>query len=143
MKLRWIVLWGAVAVLGYSVATAPRQPQSTTATKAGAADEVKNGTNDLLLSQPNAAQADMLGKIVGERCKGKTAFYQGTIKSASHADPRPKLSTLPGTGDDAFWSVTCADGRSFAVEVHPNGSGLVLECSALKSMHAGECFKKF
>jgi hypothetical protein len=108
-------------------------------------DEVKNSANDWLLAQPDAARAAMLGKVVGDKCKGKTAFYQGTIKSDSHAsaDPRPKLPILPGAENDTFWSIMCYDGRSFEVEVHPDGSGQVLECAVLKTMHAGECFKKF
>jgi hypothetical protein len=97
-------------------------------------DGVKNGANDWLLAQTPVVQADMLGKTVGERCKGKTAFYQGPIKNGL---------PIPGTEDDAFWSVLCTDGRSFEVEVHPDGSGQVLECSVLKAMHGGECFKKF
>lgn len=125
--------------------TAPQQQPRSGATTAVASDEVKNGANDWLLAQPNAGRADMLGKVVGDKCKGKTAFYQGTIKSDSHAsaDPRPKLPTLPGTENDTFWSIMCYDGRSFEVEVHPDGSGKVLECAVLKAMHAGECFKKF
>jgi len=98
-------------------------------------DAVKNSANDWLLAATPVARADMLGKAVGERCKGKTAFYQGTIKSAPHP-------TIPGTENDAFWSVLCTDGRSFEVEVHPDGSGQVLECSVLKALHGGECFKK-
>jgi hypothetical protein len=97
-------------------------------------DGVKNGANDWLLAQTPVVQADMLGKTVGERCKGKTAFYQGPIKNGL---------PIPGTENDAFWSVLCMDGRSFKVEVHPDGSGQVLECSVLKALHGGECFKNF
>jgi Superinfection immunity protein len=124
---------------------APQQLLRSGATTPVASDEVKNGANDWLLAQPNAARADMLGKVVGDKCKGKTAFYQGTIKSDSRAsvDPRSKLPTLRGTENDTFWSIMCYDGRSFEVEMHPNGSGEVLECAALKATHAGECFKKF
>jgi hypothetical protein len=122
-----------------------QQPRNGTTTTAVASDDVKNPANDWLLAQSNAGRADMLGKVVGDKCKGKTAFYQGTIKSNSHAsvDPRPKLPTLPGTENDTFWSIMCYDGRSFEVEVHPDGSGQVLECAVLKTTHAGECFKKF
>jgi hypothetical protein len=115
--------------------TAP--PQATNEKASFSSDAVKNGANDWLLAQTPVAQANMLGKVVGERCKGKTAFYQGTIKSGPRALP------IPGTENDTFWSVMCTDGRSFEVEVHPDGSGQVLECSVLKAMHGGECFKKF
>jgi hypothetical protein len=33
-----------------------------------------------------ADQADILGKIVGEGCRGKTAFYQGTMKDIRQPD---------------------------------------------------------
>jgi hypothetical protein len=107
-------------------------------------DEINNKANDWLLAQSKAGQATMLGKVVGDNCKGKTAFYQGNLKSsASESDARPQAGAMPGTENDTFWSVRCTDGRSFEVEVHPDGSGTVLECAVLKSMHAGECFKKF
>ena len=86
----------------------------------------------------------MLGKVVGNRCKGKAAFYQGTLKGPhASADPRLIVPRVDLAENDTFWSVMCADGRSFEVELHPDGSGHVLECSVLKSMRAGECFKKF
>jgi hypothetical protein len=145
VKLRWIIVWGFVCLVAYLAATrestAPQgQQNNTIGTKVAGADVVNNGANDWLLAQSNAGRADMLGKVVGERCKGKTAYYQGTSKSSSQG---LKMATLPGTENDAFWSVQCTDGRSYEVEVHPDGSGQVLECSVLKSMHAGECFRKF
>jgi hypothetical protein len=115
------------------------------ATATAPSSGVQNPANDWLLSQSSTGQADMLGKVVGDGCKGKTPFYQGNMKSgaSSSTDTRPKLPVLPGTENDAFWSIRCYDGRSYEVEVHPDGSGKVLECSALKAMGAGECFKKF
>jgi hypothetical protein len=55
----------------------------TTITWAG---DVNNPANDSLLAMSAQRQADILGKIVGEGCKGKTAFYQGTMKDI----PQPK-----------------------------------------------------
>jgi len=46
---------------------------STTITWAG---DVNNPANDSLLAMSAQRQADILGKIAGEGCKGKTAFYQ-------------------------------------------------------------------
>jgi hypothetical protein len=74
-------------------------------------------------------QAATLAKAVGENCLGKTAFYMGIGKSG--------LSE-----DKGFWSVRCADGRSFSVQVNPDGTSLVLECAVLKASNAGTCFKK-
>jgi hypothetical protein len=71
----------------------------------------------------------MLGKVVGDTCSGKDTFYMG-IGASGFAKNK------------AFWSVRCQDGRAYAVEVHSDGSSTVLECAALKALHAGECFKK-
>ena len=88
-----------------------------------------NGANDYLLSVPPKIQASTLAKAVGENCRGQRAFYEGIGKSG--------LSE-----DKGFWSIRCADGRSFSVQVNPDGTSLVLECAVLKALNAGTCFKK-
>ena len=90
---------------------------------------VYNGSNAYLLSLTEAARAQMLGKVIGEGCSGKLTFYMGTGTSGL-------------ARDHAFWSVRCQDGRAYVVEAHPDGTSNVLECSVLKTLHAGECFKK-
>jgi hypothetical protein len=83
-----------------------------------------------LMSLSARGQAEMLAKVVGEGCQGKRAFYKG--------------SGTTGIGkNDAFWDVECANGKSYEVEVHPDGSSHVLECSVLEAVRAGKCFKKF
>jgi hypothetical protein len=90
---------------------------------------LSNPANDYLLSISSAQQADALGKIVGDSCVGGTAFYMGAGEK--------------GIGKDkAFWSLRCVDGREFEIMVNPEGSSKVLECSYLRLMNAGECFKK-
>jgi hypothetical protein len=88
-----------------------------------------NGANAYLLSISTEARAAMLGKVVGDNCAGKIAFYMG-------------IGVSGFSKDKAFWSVRCQDGREFAVEVHADGNGKVLECTVLKALNAGECFKK-
>ena len=44
------------------------------------AGDVNNPANNSLLTMSAKRQADILGKIAGDGCKGKTAFYQGTMK---------------------------------------------------------------
>jgi hypothetical protein len=51
------------------------------------AGEQNNPANDSLLAMSAQHQAAILGKIVGEDCKGETAFYQGTMKDL----PQPKV----------------------------------------------------
>jgi len=42
----------------------------------------------------------------------------------------------------AYWSVRCKDGRSFALQIAPNGQGAVIDCRLLQA-NGKECFKKF
>ena len=74
---------------------------STTITWAG---DVNNPANDSLLAMSAQRQADILGKIAGEECKGKTAFYQGTMKDMPQpkGDRRPQLPVPPANENDAF-----------------------------------------
>jgi hypothetical protein len=115
---------------------------STTITWAG---DVNNPANDSLLAMSAQHQADILGKIAGEGCKGKTAFYQGTMKDIPQpkGDRRPQLPVPPANENDTFWNVMCKNGRSYSIEVHPDGSNNVVECGTVKMFHLGECFKKF
>jgi hypothetical protein len=87
-----------------------------------------NGANDYLLSVKPQVQAATLAKAVGTNCTGQTAFYMGIGKSG----------ISQGKG---FWSVRCADGRPFMVQVNPNGTSSVLECGVLKRLNTGTCFK--
>jgi len=115
---------------------------STTITWAG---DVNNPANDSLLAMSAQRQADILGKIAGEGCKGKAAFYQGTMKDIPQpeGDRRPQLPVPPANENDTFWNVMCKNGRSYSIEVHPDGSNNVVECGTVKMFHLGECFKKF
>jgi hypothetical protein len=67
---------------------------STTITWAG---DIKNPANDSLLAMSPQRQADLLGKVAGEGCKGKAAFYQGTMKDLPQpkGDRRPQLPVPP------------------------------------------------
>jgi hypothetical protein len=112
---------------------------STTITWAG---DLNNPANDSLLAMSAQHQADILGKIVGEGCKGERAFYQGTMNDLPQpkGDRRPQLPVPPANENDTFWNVLCKNGRSYSIEVHPDGSNNVVECGTVK---IGECFKKF
>jgi hypothetical protein len=113
---------------------------STTITWAG---DVKNPANDSLLAMSAQRQADILGKLVGEGCMGKTAFYQGTMKDIPQpkGDRRRQLPVPPANENDTFWNVMCKNGRSYSID--PDGSNNVVECGTVKTFHLGECFKKF
>lgn len=88
-----------------------------------------NRSNDYLLSLSKSDQAKMLGQVAGEGCVGRTPFYQGT-------------GTTGLAKGLAYWSIRCTDGRSYEVEVHPDGTSRVLECAMIEAVHAGHCFQK-
>jgi hypothetical protein len=102
----------------------------------------ENGANNYLIALSPNGQAAMLGKVVGAGCVGRKAFYMGSADdhAAVHSSEFP---LLPGHEHDSYWSVKCSDGKSFVVEVFPDGGSKVLECSFIESIHAGHCFKKF
>jgi hypothetical protein len=104
-----------------------------------------NPANDSLLAMSPRGQANILGKIAGEGCKGKKAFYQGTMKDIPQpkGDRRPQVPVPPANDNDTFWNVVCWNGRSYSIEVHPDGSNNVVECDVAATFHLGECFKKF
>jgi hypothetical protein len=88
-----------------------------------------------------ADQAKMLGNVVGDGCRGKKAFYQGS--SDDHPLRPNEIPPLAGHEHDAIWSVKCADGRAYSIGVIPTGQSQVLDCAVLEAPHGGHCFKKF
>jgi hypothetical protein len=114
----------------------------TTITWAG---NVNNPANDSLLAMSAQRQANILGKIAGDGCEGKTSFYQGTMKDLPQPEGnrRPELPVPPANENDTFWNVMCKNGRSYSIEVHPDGSNNVVGCGIVKKFHLSECFKKF
>jgi len=88
-----------------------------------------NGANNYLLSISPSSQAEVLGKVVGDRCIGRTAFYRGIGKTGE-------------AKDEAFWALRCTDGRSFGIQVHPRGDGKVISCRLLKQLINESCFSK-
>jgi hypothetical protein len=89
-----------------------------------------NDARDRIAALPTPEQALVLGKLVGPNCVGVRAFAMGFGKR-------------DGDSGDAYWSVQCADGKSYAVAIRPDkvGSAEVLSCDAMQT--AGmECFKR-
>jgi len=128
---RWalpIIVIAPLALAVWMVSTSPHSNSTTAAATIGG-EAPQNGANTYLLSLSPDARGQMLGKTVGDKCSAKSTFYMG-------------IGTSDFSKGKAFWSVQCRDGRAFAVEANPDGTNTVLECSLLKSMHAGECFKK-
>jgi hypothetical protein len=85
-----------------------------------------NPEHDRLSHLPEAEQASLLGQAVP--CRGTYAFFMGM-----------------GPEKVAFWSVRCADGKSYGVGLAPNAAdSKVLECSIMNALPGVvPCFKKF
>ena len=90
----------------------------------------QNRANDYLLSVGETVRATALARAIGEGCVGVKPFYMGIGKTGINENK-------------AFWSLLCADGRSFSVQVNPDGNGTVLTCGALEAMGGGPCFRRF
>jgi hypothetical protein len=73
------------------------------------AGDVNNPANDSLLAMSAQRQTNILGKIAGDGCEGKTAFYQGTMKDMPQpeGDRRPQLPVPAANENDTFWK-SCA-----------------------------------
>jgi hypothetical protein len=85
---------------------------------------------DLLKLAPDA-RAAKLALYLGNFCIGTKPFAMGVTKEG------------PAKGY-AYWSLECAGGKSYAIQIAPNGKGAAIECSELKSQGEGrECYKTF
>jgi hypothetical protein len=131
----WLIAAIAIIVIGitYAIAIQPSDailPQLARVSEPGFS--TGNPTNDRLLASSAGQQATALGQVVGHSCAGGRAFYMGIGK--------------PGVAEDkAFWSVECASGASWSVEIAPDSKGTttVLECSMLRFVAKVNCFEKF
>jgi hypothetical protein len=105
-----------------------------TGTAAGAARHPAhslNPFNDKLLNASPAQRADMLAGVVGHWCIGTETFLMGLVTA--------------GRGEgNAYWSVRCVDGSTWAVQIDSLGEFTAIDCASYQAHGAGkECFKKF
>ena len=117
---RHLVLVMAISLAANSAVAAAKHPAETL-----------NFANDQLAKLPPAEQAAKLAHAVGHWCIGTQAFLMGM------------QTTEPGKGN-AYWSLRCADGTSWAVQVDPGAGVTAIDCASFKESAIGkECFKKF
>ena len=90
-----------------------------------------NPTNDRLLALPQDQQARALSGSFRHGCIGVSAFFMG-------------MTATGKAKGNAYWSVGCKNGKSYAVQIAPNkkGTAVVVDCKALAGT-GKECFKKF
>jgi hypothetical protein len=90
-----------------------------------------NPANDKLVKMAPPERAATLAGAVGHWCIGTEAFPMGVTTAG------------PGAGN-AYWSLRCADGTAWAVQIDPLAEVTAIDCDSFKENGAGkECFKKF
>jgi hypothetical protein len=90
-----------------------------------------NEYNDELLKMSPEEQAAKLAAHLGLWCIGTRPFAMGVTKDG------------PAKGY-AYWSVQCAGGESYMVQISPDGKGAAVDCKTLKENGEGrECYKAF
>lgn len=90
-----------------------------------------NPTNDDLVRLAPPERAARLAAAVGNWCIGTETFLMGVLTSD------------PGAGN-AYWSLRCADGGTWAVQVDKYGAVTAIDCASFNTVAVGkECFKKF
>jgi hypothetical protein len=85
-------------------------------------------TNERILSLPPTQQTKVIASIVGKGCQGTSIFYMGQAEGTNN--------------DNALWSIKCANGKSYIVEIKAGGGTGFLECSVLDTVHGTPCFQK-
>ena len=90
-----------------------------------------NPANDELLKLPAPERAEKLARAISEWCIGTDAFLMGVVGAG------------PGRGN-AYWSLRCADGSEWAIQIDPQAEITAIDCETFKQATPGkECFKQF
>jgi hypothetical protein len=90
-----------------------------------------NKYNDELLKLSPQEQASKLAAHLGLWCIGTRPFLMGVTKDG------------PAKGY-AYWSIECAGGQSYMIQIAPDGRGAAVDCRTLKENGEGrECYKAF
>ena len=116
------VFAAAMLVTSGNVATAQRAAKSA---------NPPNPANDKLEKLAPAERNAVLARAAPNWCIGTETFLMG-------------LETSGAARGNAYWSLRCVDGSTWAVQVDPRAGVTVIDCDTFKSEGAGkECFKKF
>lgn len=123
------VLWGAAfAIAAVTIASSGVAAEKQ---QRVAAPQSVNPANDELLRLSPADQAAKLAHAVNQWCIGTEAFPMGVTASGK-------------AKGYAYWSLRCADGSVWAVQIDPRANVTALDCETFARDAPGkECFKKF
>jgi len=123
--------FGWCLALGVSAALLPLTVDRAAAQARKPAEKSLNLVNDKLLKLAPAQRAAELALVVGNWCIGTEAFPMGVVAEGQ------------GKGN-AYWSLRCANGSTWAVQIEPLGDLTAIDCDSYKEAGAGkECFKTF
>jgi hypothetical protein len=123
MRLGWCGALAVAAMLACGMAAAQSRLQP--------GNPPLNPTNDDLVKLAPSERAARFAQAVGNWCIGTETFLMGVLTSD------------PGAGN-AYWSLRCADGGTWAVQVDKYGAVTAIDCASYNTVAVGkECFKKF
>jgi hypothetical protein len=90
-----------------------------------------NPANDKLAKMSPPERAGVLARAVGHWCIGTQTFLMG-------------VETTGAAAGNAYWSLRCADGTAWAVQINLLAEIVAIDCDSFKENGGGkECFKKF
>jgi hypothetical protein len=90
-----------------------------------------NPYNDQLMRMSPDVRAAKLAAFLGATCIGTKPFLMGITREG-----RAK--------GYAYWSLGCAGGDSYMIQIDPEGGGAAIDCRTLKQNGEGrECYKAF
>jgi hypothetical protein len=111
--------WCAAVGLAFAVAGAAAAAQS------------ENSFNDALLNMTPRLRSARLANMVGYWCIGTRTFFMGVAGQGREAG-------------FAYWSLSCLDSGSYAIQIDPSGQWVAIQCEQLAAQGLGrKCFKKF
>ncbi len=118
--------WGTAALLAAGL----------TVTAAGAATRQaqsgpRNDYSAALQRLPPQERAARLAEVIGYWCVGTKTFLMGVAARGPEAG-------------FAYWSLSCLNGDSYAVQIDPYGHAVAIACDVLAAEGQGRaCFRKF
>jgi hypothetical protein len=122
MMVVMVVAVAAMLVTAGSAAAAQRTARPATPA---------NPANEKLEKLDPAERAAVLARAAPNWCIGTETFLMG-------------LETAGAARGNAYWSLRCVDGSTWALQVDPLTGITVIDCDTFKAAGDGkECFKKF